>query len=106
MRCQMYHLRTTVRDLPPVVEDESISKAERMYNESCKLCHATDQMGAPAVGDIAAWRAVMVKGKEKVVYNSIHGMGGMPAKGGNADLLPSDVKEIVDFMIESSQEKH
>ena len=97
---------STVRDLPPVVEDESISKAERMYNESCKLCHATDQMGAPAVGDIAAWRAVMVKGKEKVVYNSIHGMGGMPAKGGNADLLPSDVKEIVDFMIESSQEKH
>ena len=97
---------STVRDLPPIVEDESISKAERMYNESCKLCHATDQMGAPAVGDIAAWRAVMVKGKEKVVYNSIHGMGGMPAKGGNADLLPSDVKEIVDFMIESSQEKH
>ena len=97
---------STVRDLPPVVEDKSISKAERMYNESCKLCHATDQMGAPAVGDIAAWRDVMVKGKEKVVYNSIHGMGGMPAKGGNEDLLPSDVKEIVDFMIESSQEKH
>ncbi len=31
-------------------------------------------------------------------------MGGMPPKGGNEDLIPSDVKEIVDFMIESSKE--
>ena len=95
---------STVRDLPPEVEDKSISKAEKMYNDSCKLCHATDQMGAPAVGDIAAWRAVMVKGQEKVVYNSINGMGGMPAKGGNPDLLPSDVKLIVEWMIDSSKE--
>ena len=96
----------TVRDLPPEVEDESISKAEKMYNDSCKLCHATDQMGAPATGDIETWRNLMVKGKEKVVYNAVHGMGGMPAKGGNADLLPSDVKLIVEWMIDSSKEQH
>ena len=96
----------TVRDLPPEVEDKTITKAEKMYNESCKLCHATDNMGAPAVGDVAAWRAVTAKGVDKVVYNSINGMGGMPPKGGNEDLIPSEVKEIVDFMIESSQEKH
>ena len=95
---------STVRDLPPEVEDKSISKAEKMYNDSCKLCHATDQMGAPAVGDIAAWRDVMVKGQEKVIYNSINGMGGMPAKGGNPDLLPSDVKLIVEWIIDSSKE--
>ncbi|WP_373004480.1 c-type cytochrome [Sulfurimonas sp.] len=97
---------STIRDLPPEVEDASISKVERMYNESCKLCHATDKMGAPALGDVEAWRAVTAKGVDKVVYNAIHGMGGMPAKGGNEDLIPSEVKEIVDFMIESSQEKH
>ena len=95
-----------VRDLPPEAEDKSISKAEKMYNTSCKLCHATDSMGAPAVGDVEAWRAVTAKGMDKVVYNAINGMGGMPPKGGNEDLIPSEVKEIVDFMIESSQEKH
>ncbi|MDB2562007.1 c-type cytochrome [Sulfurimonas sp.] len=95
---------STVRDLPPEVEDKTMSPGEKMYNESCKLCHATDQMGAPAVGNIEAWRELMVKGKEKVVYNSINGMGGMPAKGGNPDLLPSDVKLIVEFMIDSSKE--
>ena len=96
----------TTRDLPPEVEDASISKAEKMYNESCKLCHATDQMGAPATGDIAAWRELMVKGKDEVVYNAVNGMGGMPAKGGNEDLLPSDVKLIVEWMIDSSKEQH
>jgi len=97
---------STVRDLPPEVEDKSISKAEKQYNESCKLCHATDNMGAPAVGDVAIWREVTEKGLDKVVYNAVNGMGGMPAKGGNEDLTPSEVKEIVDFMVDSSKEKH
>ena len=96
---------STVRDLPPEVEDKTISKGEKMYNESCKLCHATDTMGAPAVGDIDAWETVREKGFDKILYNSINGVGGMPAKGGNEDLLPSDVKLIVEFMIDSSK-KH
>ncbi len=97
---------STVRDLPPEIEDKTISKGEKMYNESCKLCHATDQMGAPAVGDIYAWAEVREKGFDKILYNSINGVGGMPAKGGNEDLLPSDVKLIVEFMIDSSKKKH
>jgi len=97
---------STVRDLPPEVEDKSISKSEKLYNQSCKLCHATDQMGAPAVGDAVAWSEVTSKGFDKVLYNSINGMGGMPPKGGNEDLTPSEVKEIVEFMINSSKAKH
>ena len=95
---------STVRDLPPEVEDKTVSKGEKMYNESCKLCHKTDTMGAPAVGDIEAWKVVREKGFDKVLYNSINGIGGMPAKDGNEDLLPSDVKLIVEFMIDSSKE--
>jgi len=95
---------TTTRDLPPEVEDKTISKGEKMYNQSCKLCHATDNMGAPAVGDIAAWKEVTAKGMDEVIRNSINGVGGMPPKGGNEDLLPSDVKLIVEFMIDSSKE--
>ena len=97
---------STARDLPPEVEDKSISKAEKMYNDSCKLCHATDSMGAPAVGSVGSWDAVMVKGLDKVVHNAVAGMGGMPPKGGNMDLSDADVKEIVEFMIDSSKAKH
>ena len=97
---------STLRDLPPEVEDKTVSKGEKMYNESCKVCHAADAMGAPAVGDVDAWADVREKGFDKVLYNSINGVGGMPAKGGNEDLLPSDVKLIVEYMIDSSKEKH
>lgn len=97
---------STVRDLPPEVEDKTISKAEKMYNTSCKLCHATPQMGAPAVGDVDAWKDVLAKGFDKVVINAITGMGGMPPKGGNEDLTNTDVKLIVEFMVDSSKQKH
>ncbi|MEN8304599.1 MAG: c-type cytochrome, partial [Campylobacterota bacterium] len=59
---------------------------------------ATDTMGAPAVGDAAAWKAVMKKGMDAVLVNAIKGTGGMPPKGGNMDLSDDDIKEIVEFM--------
>jgi len=91
------------KDLPPEKEGGSVSKAEKMYDASCKLCHATDKMGAPAVGDANAWKSVMEKGMDKVLVNAIEGTGGMPPKGGNMDLSNADVKEIVDYMIGASK---
>ena len=91
------------RDLPPEVENKSVSKAERLYNDNCKVCHGTDAMGAPMVGDAEAWHEVTAKGFDKVLYNAVNGVGGMPPKGGNEDLKPSNLKEIVEFMINSSK---
>jgi len=94
------------RDLPPEVDDKSVSKAEKLYNANCKVCHTTDAMGAPAVGDEEAWHSVMAKGFDKVLYNAVNGIGGMPAKGGNEDLTPSEIRDIVKFMTDSSKKKH
>jgi cytochrome c len=93
------------RDLP-VENTKMISKAEVMYNGSCKLCHATDTMGAPRVGDADAWKKILEKGFGKVLTNSISGKDGMPPKGGNMDLKDEDMKIIVEFMIDSSKNKH
>jgi cytochrome c len=93
------------KDLPPETNAGSKSKGEKLYDASCKLCHANDTMGAPAVGDATAWEAVMKKGMDKVLVNAIKGTGGMPPKGGNADLTDADIKEIVEFMVNSSK-KH
>jgi cytochrome c5 len=97
----------TTRDLPPEVENTNISKAEKQYNDSCKLCHATDGMGAPAVGDSEAWSdLVAANGKDGTLRNAIVGSGGMPPRGGNMDLSDEEMKSIVDFMIDSSIKKH
>ena len=92
-----------VKDLPPKKAGGAISEAQELYESNCALCHATDTMGAPAVGDHDAWKAVMEKGMDKVNSNAINGTGGMPAKGGNMDLTTAQMHDIVDYMITNSK---
>ena len=94
---------STVRDLPPEVEGANPKSAtEKMYDKACSLCHKTDAMGAPAVGDNDAWVAVIEQGMDTVNKHAIDGFGGMPPKGG-ADLTNEQVIDIVKFMVESSK---
>jgi len=94
---------STVRDLPKEVEGAGAkSAAEKMYDKSCSLCHKTDAMGAPAVGDKDAWAAVIAQGMDTVHKHAIEGFGGMPPKGG-ADLSDAQVIDIIKFMVESSK---
>jgi cytochrome c len=75
---------------------------KKAYEASCSVCHATDAMGAPMVGNKKAWEAVMKKGIDNVYNNAIHGINGMPPKGGTS-LADEKIKEIVDYMIEASK---
>jgi len=95
---------STVRDLPKVDPNaKPVSEAEKMYEKSCSVCHKTDNMGAPALGNKNAWATVMEQGLDRVNHNAINGIGGMPPKGGAMDLSDEQVKDIVKFMVESSK---
>jgi len=94
---------STVRDLPKDDAKGPVSEAQKLYEKSCAVCHKTDAMGAPAVGDKAAWTKAMGKGMDKVNHNAINGVGGMPPKGGAMDLSDAQIKDIVKFMVESSK---
>ncbi len=94
---------STKRDYPKKTGDSGAEHpGKKLYEQHCAVCHATDAMGAPRVGDKKAWEAVLKKGLDKVIQNAIHGKGGMPPKGGTS--LPDDkIKEIVDYMISASK---
>ena len=94
---------STVRDLPVEEGTSAKSPAEKLYDANCALCHTTDAMGAPAVGDHDTWATVVAQGMDKVNSNAINGFGGMPAKGGNMDLTDQEVIDIVKFMVDSSK---
>lgn len=97
---------STAKDLPKDMEKGAVSEVQKLYEANCALCHKTDKMGAPAVGDKEVWSEVMKKGFDKVVFNAIEGTSnGMPAKGGNSDLTNSQVKTIVEYMIDLSVKK-
>jgi cytochrome c len=94
---------STMRDLPKEKAGGAKSKAEKMYDSSCSVCHKTDAMGAPALGDKDAWASVIKQGLKTINKHAIKGLGGMPPKGGNSDLTDAQVKDIVKFMVESSK---
>jgi cytochrome c len=90
------------RDLPPKKADASQAPGQADYEASCAVCHKTDSMGAPAVGDKGAWAKVMEKGMDKVLETAIKGKGGMPPKGGT-DFSDDKLKTVIEYMYSKSK---
>jgi len=94
---------SVARDLPAVEPSSSGFNVEKAYTEGCAMCHGADGMGAPVVGDKAAWAVYTAKGMDKVYHNGIKGTdSGMPPKGGS-DVSDSNFKSIVDYMVDKSK---
>ncbi len=94
---------SNVKDLPAAKEGGSAFDPAKAYTANCAMCHGADGMGAPVVGDKAAWAAYTAKGMDKVYTNGIKGTdAGMPPKGG-ASLSDKDFKSVVDYMISKSK---
>jgi len=74
-----------------------------MYASACFACHGTGAAGAPILGDKATWSARIAAGIDTVYTNAINGKGGMPPKGGRADLSDDAIKAIVDYMVAESK---
>ncbi len=95
-----------VLDLPKHKKIHRVSantKGAKIYNSTCVSCHGSGVLGAPKFGDSVAWSKVLKQGISKVYSNAINGIGNMPPKGGNSSLSDSDIKNAVDYMVESSK---
>lgn len=90
------------KEKPAKKEATGGNEAKATYEASCAVCHATDAMGAPVVGDKKAWAAILKKGIDKVYTNGIKGINGMPPKGGTS-LDDATFKAVVDYMVNASK---
>jgi cytochrome c5 len=77
----------------------SARTGEQIYQAQCSKCHQTGLNGAPRVGDMAAWIPRLKQGIDVAVRSAIQGHGGMPARGGQADLTDAELKSAVVYMI-------
>ena len=78
---------------------ESIVKAR------CADCHATGKGGAPRIGDSQAWVGRAKDGFDSLVRSTIRGHGGMPARGGMADLTDAEMRDAVTYLFQQSVKK-
>lgn len=73
-----------------------------IYDAACAGCHGSGVLGAPKLGDAAAWsaRAKAAGGIDGLVRSATAGTTkGMPPKGGRADLSAAQLKETIEYMM-------
>lgn len=78
---------------------------ESIVKGRCADCHGTGKGGAPRIGDSQAWVGRGKDGFDSLVRSAIQGHGGMPARGGMADLTDAEMRDAVAFMFERSARK-
>ncbi|MDX2428043.1 MAG: c-type cytochrome [Xanthomonadales bacterium] len=100
---------TSEPSIATLQEEESVAVVEvapeggeKVYQQACLMCHAAGVAGSPMTGDAAAWSARIAQGREKMVSNSINGIGVMPPKGGQTQLSDEEVASAVDYLIEQA----
>ena len=78
-----------------------------VYEANCAACHKSGIMGAPKIGDKAAWAPRIKQGMAVLDSQSIKGYKGakgmMPPKGGNPKLTDAQVINAVAYIVQQSK---
>ncbi|MBP8295839.1 MAG: cytochrome c5 family protein [Burkholderiales bacterium] len=72
---------------------------EQIVRAQCAQCHEAGVNGAPAIGDRLAWVPRAKQGFDVLVRSAINGHGGMPPRGGEADLTDAEVALAIAYML-------
>jgi cytochrome c5 len=71
---------------------------EQVAQAQCAKCHETGVGGAPRIGDRVAWLPRLKLGLDTLIRSAINGHGGMPPRGGAADLTDPEIRSAVVYM--------
>jgi cytochrome c5 len=72
--------------------------AEQIVRTQCVKCHEDGVGGAPRIGDRTAWIPRLKQGVDSLVRSAINGHGGMPPRGGMANLTDSELRSAIVYM--------
>ena len=85
----------------------NVAAGKVIYDNSCSSCHKSGIMGAPKLGDKAAWAPRIAQGTNALVSHATKGYKGkkglMPSKGGNAKLTDAQIGDAVSYMVKQSK---
>lgn len=91
-------------------EPEPATSAERatwggpkIYDEVCDRCHKMGVYGAPEVGDRAACRPRIAKGRQTLLRHVFSGFNKMPARGDCEFCSDAQLAAALDYMLEQSR---
>ena len=71
---------------------------EQIVKVQCVKCHEAGVGGAPRIGDRTAWIPRLKQGIDPLVRSAINGHGGMPPRGGLANLTDREIRNAIVYM--------
>ncbi len=86
--------------VPPISKTARVEErsGEQVVKTICFKCHETGVQGAPKIGDRAAWAPRVKQGFEALRRSAINGHGGMPPRGGEANLTDTEILAAITYM--------
>lgn len=99
---------TAAADDEAAADEAEEMDGEAVYQAACTACHGPGIAGAPQTGDAAAWEARLEQGMDTLVQHAIEGFQGdagvMPPRGGNANLTDEQVRDAVQYMVDTLED--
>lgn len=88
----------------PAPKPLTMEQGKELYNKYCSVCHNpnSNYPNAPIIGDKQAWKGIIQQGMDEVFYNTLHGFGNMPARGGCPNCNGAEIKAAVKYMVQES----
>jgi cytochrome c5 len=93
------------KEPPPASAASAQRSGEEVVRAACGKCHETGQGGAPKIGDRAAWTPRVARGLPSVTQAALRGHGGMPARGGMAELSDVEIGRAIEYMMNAGAGK-
>jgi len=86
-----------VSDYKDVTDVKSMKTGEQIFEAQCTVCHTSGAVGAPKIGDVAAWAPRIKTGFDALLQSALKGKGNMPAQGGG-DATDFEIARAVVYM--------
>ena len=88
---------------PAAAAGSAPKSGKEIWQGTCSACHQAGLLGAPKIGDKAAWAPRIAKGLDVLKQHALHGFNQMPAHGGNMALTDADVVSALEYMVGQSK---
>jgi cytochrome c5 len=84
--------------------DAAARPGDQTVARVCSNCHEEGLLGAPRIGDRAAWTARLsaAGSVEQLAQSAAHGKGNMPPRGGQSALTDDDLTAAIRYMLNRS----
>ena len=75
---------------------------QKVYAENCAVCHNEGKLGAPKLGDKAAWKPLIEKNMDELIEATIHSAR-HPEKGGCKYCTTGEIIDAIKYMVSKSK---